>query len=116
MKKYLRFGEIPANEKSINWWKVSFDDQSDFSWALENFGYSEAIRMIKNLDDVLESGVSVFELDENEQPVLENDSMKKLYNSYIKQERKSYIVSGEVVGYGAENEPLIVDVKILEER
>lgn len=115
MKKYLRFGEIPACEKSINWWKVSLDEQADFSWSLENFGYDDAIRQIKDLDSVLEDGVSVFELDDDEHPVLKNENLKKLYNSYIKQGRKAYIVSGEVVGYGADDEPLIVNIEILGE-
>lgn len=115
MKRYLRFGEIPKNEKSINWWKVSLDEQSDFTWALENYGYEDALKQIKNIDKVLEAGVSVFELNENGQPVLKNKKLENLYTSYLKECRKSYIVSGEVVGYGADDEPLIANVEIIEQ-
>lgn len=53
MEKYLRLGEIPTNEKSINWYKVKLDQQRDFSWALEHYGIDDAYNMIRNLDDVL---------------------------------------------------------------
>lgn len=112
--RYLRFGEIPENEKSINWYKVSLDDQRDFSWALENYGYKDALRQIRNLDEVMEKGVSVFELNENNQPVLNTESLKNTYNSY-NDSRKMYIVVGDEIGRGVDGEPLIVNIKVLEE-
>lgn len=115
IKKYLRFGEIPPNEKSINWWKVSLDEQAAFSWAYENYGYEDAIRHIENPDGVFELGVAVFELDENNEPILTNDNLKKLFNS-LKGERKAYIVSGDEVGRGADDEPLLRNIQIIEEK
>ena len=31
MKKYLRFGEIPKNERSINFLKMNFSQKEDFT-------------------------------------------------------------------------------------
>ena len=112
--RYLRFGEIPENEKSINWYKVSLDDQRDFSWALENYGYKDALRQIRNLDEVLEDGVSAFEIDENNNPILSTEELKNTYNSYTGN-RKSYLVEGDEIGRGTDGEPLIVNIKVLEE-
>lgn len=113
---YLRFGEIPENEQSINWWKVRLADQEDFSWTYREYGYEYALDCIRNLDEALEDGVSVFELDENGTPVLENDALRTTYESYLsRKDRKAYIVDGDEVGKGADNEPLLKNVRIIEE-
>lgn len=111
---FLRFGEIPENERSINWMKVKFDDQRDFEWALESHSFEDALGMIRNLEDVLESGLSVFEIDQNYNPVLSNEKLQKSYNSRLGK-KKMYLVDGDVVGTGQDGEPLIRNVKIIKE-
>lgn len=113
MVEYIRFGEIPKDEKSINWWKVSLDDQADFSWELERYGYEEAVKCISK--KCFENGVSVFEIGEDGNPILKNENLEKAYNSYTKDGRKAYIVTGNKVGNGADEEPVIKNVKILKE-
>lgn len=113
---YLRFGEIPENEQSINWWKVRLSDQEAFSWAYKAYGYEEALNCIRNLDEALEDGVSAFEIDENGNPVLGNDALKATYESYLsRKDRKVYLVDGDEIGKGADNEPLLKNVRILKE-
>ena len=46
MKKYLRFGEIPKDEKSINFLKMSNQQKDDFSWAMNTFGIDEALNEV----------------------------------------------------------------------
>lgn len=114
--RYLRLGEIPKNERSINWFKVSLDNQADFSWELENgFGYESAIRNIENYDEVLEDGVSVFEIDENDAPIFRNDNLKNTYEDKMARNCAAYIVEGDMVAYGCDGEPLIRNVRIIKE-
>lgn len=112
---YIRLGEIPEDEKSINWYKVSLADQRDFSWAFENYGYTAALREITNLEEAQEIGVSVFEATEEGEPIFRNKQQEDSFRSYTKEGRKAYIVAGDVVGYGADSEPLIKNIRIIEE-
>lgn len=109
---YLRYGEIPPNEKSINWYKVKLDDQRDFSWALEAYGIEDAYRMIRNLDEAFENGVSVFELDENDNPILNTEELVKDYER--RKGTRSYIVTGDKIGVGNSGEPLIINIQVLQ--
>ena len=110
---FLRIGEIPENEMSINWMKVKLDDQRDFDWALKPYGYDEAVKFIRNLDDVLEKGVSVFEIDECNNPILSNEKLRKSYES--RKDRKMYLVNCDVVGIGQDGEPLLRNATIVKE-
>ena len=65
---YLRFGNIPKNEKSINFLKIPFSKNEDFTFLLKNGDTEKAFSIIP--DEALESGVSVFQMDENRMPVL----------------------------------------------
>lgn len=111
MKKYLRFGEIPPNEKSINFIKLSLNDNSDFSYFLSLGLISEAYACIPA--DCFEMGVSVFEIDKNNNPVLENEALKKDYNLRVNRGEVAFYVEGRRVGTGHSGEPLIIDIKII---
>lgn len=113
MTKYLRLGGIPTNERSINWYKVSLDDQAGFSWALDVYGYEAALREISNLEEVLEDGVSVFELDEEGNPVLENEELRKTYEDYIGRGYEKTYVTGDIAGRGDSGEPLLRNIKVI---
>lgn len=80
MQRYIRFGEVPENEKSINYFENDY-----------------------------EIGVSVF--DEN----LSLSNLRLISSLAVRIGQKAYIVEGEEVGIGNDGEPLIVNVKIIEE-
>lgn len=42
MKKYIRFGEIPPNERSVNFIKMTLDQVDAFSWAIGAMSAEEA--------------------------------------------------------------------------
>lgn len=112
MEKYLRFGKIPPSEKSINFIKLSLDDNSDFSYFLSLGLIDEAYACIPA--DCFEAGVSVFEIDENNNPILENESQKKDYNLRIKRGEIAFLVEGRRIGTGQSGEPLIINIKTLD--
>lgn len=124
MKRYIRYGEIPENEKSINFIKLSFDENADFTYFFENgMNRIEALkaackRRINSgkitLDDILEPGVSVFNADENGNPIIENEAQRISLETRLKQNKKAYIVTGEEVGKGQDEEPLIINIEIIE--
>lgn len=109
MKKYLRFGEIPPQEKSIDFIKLSLDDNSDFSFFLSVNAIEDAYNCIP--ENCYEKGVSVFALDENDNPILDNEKLKDDYELRVKRGDRKLIVTGEQVGTGRSGEPLIVNVK-----
>ena len=71
------------------------------------------MKFIRNIDDVLEKGVSVFEIDERNNPILSNEKLRKSYES--RKDRKMYLVNGDVVGIGQDGEPLLKNVTIVKE-
>ena len=84
MNNYIRFGEIPNNKKSINYFS-----------------------------NELEKGISVFEIDNNKNILLSN---LRLISSLVNRlDTKAYIVTGDAIGIGNDGEPLLNDVKIIEE-
>ena len=114
MKKYLRFGEIPPNEKSINWIMASLDASHDFSYSLElGDTYEEAYRFAGIKEEWLEDGVSVFEFKDGS--LVFNDNLKADYEYRVAHIEKSYIVTGDEVGRGKSGEPLLKNIKILKE-
>lgn len=111
MKKYLRFGEIPPNEKSINFIKLSLNDNSDFSYFLSLGLIDKAYSCIPA--DCFEMGVSCFDTDKNNAPILLNDKLRNDYDSRIERGEKLYLVTGREIGRGQDGEPLLVDVCII---
>ena len=114
MEKYLRFGEIPVNEKSINFLKLNFSQKENFAWELENIGFEEAIKSIP--ENAFESGVSVFEMGRDGMPALHAMKEAVSLSCRIGDGLKIYQVSGDEVGRGNDGEPLIKNVKIEKSR
>ena len=108
MKKYLRFGEIPKNEKSVNFLKLSVAEREDFSWTLENCGIDAAIKNVSAC--AFENGVSVFEMGADGLPVIHG--MKEAYSLAGRIGEKIYQLSGDEIGRGNDGEPIIKNIKI----
>lgn len=84
MKNYIRFGEIPIYERSINYFTYLYED-----------------------------GVSVFNIDTNGE--IEINNMRLISSLLNRLHEKAYLVKGIEIGNGNDNEPLLRDVKIIEE-
>lgn len=112
MKKYLRFGEIPKNEKSINFLRMRIYQRENFSWDLEAFGSDVAYSKLP--EKVFEEGVSVFELNEDGLPKLDNMSM--VIALALRIGDSIYEVTGDEVGRGNDDEPLIRNIQIIKKR
>lgn len=108
--KCIRFGEIPENEKSINWLKISLSDREYLS-ELAKIDINQLYEEAENLN-CLEDGVSVFELSESG-IVLDNFQLLKDFASRYTE--KYYIVSGDKVGTGNDGEPLLKNITILKD-
>ena len=111
MKRYMRYGEIPPNERSVNFRKLSLSNNSDFTWTMDNYGAKSAYDMVP--EKALEAGVSVFELDENDNPVIDSEELKSDLEFRINEKAICYLVTGDRVGTGVDGEPLIKNIKIL---
>lgn len=100
---FLRFGEIPKNEKSINFIKSSGDVEL-FSCDFEYPGENKQI--------VYENGVSVFEIDQKTLlPVLNTLPLCLSFSTRIT--TNAYIIDAEQVGNGNDNEPLVRNIESL---
>lgn len=108
---FIRFGEIPPGERSINFMKMSFAVNEDFTYECENFGAEFAYSRVD--EKYLECGVSVFEIDDNGKPIALNDGLKKALDFRLKEKCVCYLVDGDVVGYGHDGEPLLRNIKII---
>lgn len=113
MASYLRFGEIPKDERSINFIKMSNRRNDDFSWALDTNGYEDALKYVP--ERAFERGVSVFEMGEDGMPVLHNIREVSSLACRIG-DKKIYQVTGDEVDRGNDGEPLIINVKIEKRR
>lgn len=107
-QKYLRFGEVPKNGRSINWLSLTLDDKDIVSYDLENGG--------KNIDNMLkeehyEKGVSVFELNKNGMPVINTLQLMVTLSNLLNDSVSVSIVAGKEVGRGNDSEPLLGSVK-----
>lgn len=112
MKRYLRFGEIPANGKSINFLKLGNDRNDRFSEELRMGYVKEAFENIP--EECFEKGVSVFDMDENGMPVA--DTMRLLMSLSSRIDDAIYEVSGDEVDRGNDGEPLVKVEKIEKKR
>lgn len=108
--RFLRFGEIPQNEKSINFLKMTNDQNDNFTYAFDAYGYNEALECVPEC--ALENGVSCFNINNNV-PVLDSIELLRSFCARIKD--KCYIIEAEQVGKGCDGEPLVKNVRIVEE-
>lgn len=109
MKKYIRFGEIPSNEKSVNFIKLSFIQNDNFTCALDHGDTAGAYDCIP--DDAFEPGVSVFDCRDDFLPILSN--LRQIRSMLGRIDHTCYVVTGDQVGTGQDSEPLIRCVKIV---
>lgn len=109
--RYLRFGEIPKDGKSVNFLKLTSSQNEDFAYACEVGLCEEALADIP--EDAFEAGLSVFGMDENGLPKLGN--LQLVSSMLARIDAKVYEVSGEQVGTGNDGEPLI-EVEKVEKR
>lgn len=118
-KSYLRFGEIPENEQSINWMSMSFRQQEDYIYDLNYNGGNRLAALKKSVPEhylnKLELGVSVFELNEKTgTPIFNNEQQVKDFHGYTEENRVAYIVTGdELMERGYDNEPLLHNIHII---
>lgn len=109
MKYYIRFGEIPSNEKSVNFIKLSFDQNSDFTHAIDHGDTVGAYDRVP--DDAFEPGVSVFGCRDDFFPILSN--LRQIRSMLWRINYQCYVVTGDRVGTGQDGEPLIRNIKIV---
>lgn len=112
-KKYIRFGEVPKSEKSVNFIKLSFDESAGFNYEVEQGNIDEAYDLVS--PDALEDGVSVFDCDKHSMmPILSN--LRLVKSLLARLDSAIYLVEGEEVGRGQDGEPLIRSVTIVKKR
>lgn len=102
--KYLRFGEIPQNGKSINFFKMTNQQNEDFTFALKMRDLEEAYENVP--DDAYEAGLSVFKIDANGLPEIKN--MRLIVSLCARLDEPVYIVTGKEIGLGNDKEPLVL--------
>lgn len=112
MKRYLRFGEIPKNGKSVNFLKMTNDENEDFTYCINSGEFERAFEIVPEC--AFEKGVSVFEIDNNEMPALSN--LQLISSLLLRADKMAYIVTGEEVGRGNDGEPIIVIEKVEHEK
>lgn len=110
--RYLRFGEIPENGKSVNFLKLTSSQNEDFTYTCEVSSYEEALAELP--ENCFEDGLSVFEIDENGMPKLNN--LQLVSSMLARLDSKVCEVSGKQVGTGNDGEPLIAVEKVEKKR
>lgn len=110
--KYLRFGEIPASGKSINFLKMTYEQQAEYTYFAENGDYDHAFEIVP--EDAFEAGLSVFEKGKNGMPVLPN--LQSVTTLLARLDCVIWEVSGDEIARGNDGEPLITNVKIEKKR
>lgn len=103
MKKYLRFGEIPECGKSINFFKLTNEENEDFTYGLDCGDVKQAFSSIPEY--AYEDGLSVFDVDDKGMPILAN--LQLVSSLLIRIDKVAYIVTGEEIQKGNDGEPLI---------
>lgn len=103
MKKYLRFGEIPKNGKSINFFQITNEQNDYFSDCLRMGYIDQAYEDIP--EDAYEPGLSVFDMDADGLPVL--GALRRMISLLARLEEPAYIITGREVGKGNDGEPLV---------
>lgn len=110
---YLRFGEIPKNEKSVNFLKMSCYKNEDFSSFLDCNEYEEALDCLD--EEHFENGVSVFKKDVDGLPFLGNLMQISSLLARI-DNKKIFEIEADMVGEGNDGEPLVKNIKIIKQR
>ena len=114
---YFRFGKIPENEKSLNWFRLSFREQEDVSFALSMGDDLEnalwKARVDEDRDGLFENGVSAFKADEDGMPIIEN--LQQLVSMAERIGKTAYTMTGEEVGKGTDGEPIVRNVSNVKE-
>ena len=110
--RYLRFGEIPKNGKSVNFLKLTSSQNEDLTYACEFGSYEEALAELP--EEAFEAGLSVFEIDENGMPKLNN--LQLVSSMLARLDATVYGVSREEVGAGNDEEPLVKVEKVDKKR
>lgn len=105
---FLRLGEIPKNEKSINFLKMTNEQNENYTYILEECGYDEALSFVPQ--NAFENGISCFCV-ENDMPVL--DSIELLRSFCARINDTGYIIEADKVGIGQDLEPLVKNVKTI---
>ena len=108
MKKFLRFGKIPSSGKSINFFKMTNEENENFTYNLEIGEIEQAFEMVPEY--AYEAGLSVFDVSDNGMPYLPN--MQLITSLLGRLDDTAYIVSGQEIERGNDGEPLIVFDKI----
>lgn len=101
MKKYIRFGEIPKNEKS----NIYRDDQGKIG---EEIGVS-CFECIQDSD-----GYYHVIMPANIEAGSANDLSNFVFDWIVRGNCNCYIITGDKVDIGSDKEPLLKNVKILE--
>lgn len=103
---FLRLGEIPKNEKSINFLKMTNEQNENYTYTLEACGYDEALSFVP--ENAFENGISCFFI-ENDMPVLDSVELLRSFCARIKE--AGYIIEAEQTGKGQDLDPLVKNVR-----
>ena len=100
--EYLRFGAIPKNGKSVNFLKLTNEQSENFTFFIEIGDIDYAYESVP--DSALEDGVSCFSIVDG-LPELSNIRLASALA--VRLNEPVYLVTGNVVSYGRDGEPLI---------
>lgn len=108
--EFIRFGQIPANGKSIVWYRLTLDEQHDINYSLKYTCSTLEDALRENHIDterknLWEDGLSVFALDEDGMPRIDNLQQAVSLASRI--DDTPYIVTGTQTSTGTDNEPIV---------
>lgn len=109
--RFIRFGEIPVHERSVNFLKMTNSEREDFTAIVEVGGYAQALKDVKQ--SCYEKGVSVFRKDIDGLPLLEN--LMQMTSLLARIGCKVYEVEAVVVGTGNDNEPLVRNIRVIKQ-
>ena len=117
---FLRFGNAPAEGKSINFLKLTTEQRQDvMDMVSDGSTPEEAVKFLKanlnswanvNVDELYEEGLSVFVADKDGLPKLENLQQARSMASRI--DKPLYSVQGTQIGTGQDGEPLLKKYKM----
>ena len=110
--RYLRFGEVPENEKSINFIKLSFEQNEDYTYYKELGDMEKALACVP--DEAYEAGVSVFEMGDDKMPIVAN--MKLAKSLLARLDCPIYEVTADEIARGEDGEPLVENITIEKKR
>ena len=123
--EYIRFGKVPANERSIDWMALPYSKQSEITKYMydHNVSASEAVmHFYKNPDKYLEKGVSVFKAESDGLPLIENyQQLRTLFANTMgifnegHKPYKMYSLDADMVGTGRDAEPIVSGTKNIKE-